>query len=56
MSQNNGVLAASIPYPARDNTTYVIGNYGNVYSNVYLPGGLTRLAIHHLTSACVTYE
>jgi hypothetical protein len=38
MSQNNGVLAASIPYPARDNTTYVIGNYGNVYSNVYLPG------------------
>lgn len=42
MSQNNGVLAASTPHPARDNTTYsgnrADGNSTNFYGNVY--GGL----------------
>jgi hypothetical protein len=45
MSQNNGVLAASMPHPARDNITYT-GNYadgdstnfyGNVYGDVHFP-------------------
>jgi hypothetical protein len=45
MSKNNGVLAASTPHPARDNTTYsgnrADGNstifYGDVYGGLQLP-------------------